>query len=180
MDASCCEEQCGATLIRNWTHTWIHHLRRTSATLSLGGVYVSNLFVLQYLITAICWIQGHAVQYPTLSHIAQDYLAIPGSSVQSEHAFSSGHLTATKRHNRLTPEVFEALQILKGAYRNSHISAAQDAKAHIGSALDELMSDGDDIGDIVVDKSCVLCMLEGFDCVWFSPRFRYIRTRTGP
>jgi hypothetical protein len=80
-----------------------------------------------------------------LSRIAQDYLAIPGSSVQSERAFSSGSLTATKRRNRLTPEVFEALQILKGAYRNGHINAAQDAEAHIGSALDELMSDGDDI-----------------------------------
>jgi hypothetical protein len=80
-----------------------------------------------------------------LSHIARDYLVIQGSSVPSEHAFSSGALTATKRHNQLTPEVFEALQILKGAYGNGHISAAQEAEVHISSALDELMSDGDDI-----------------------------------
>jgi hypothetical protein len=63
---------------------------------------------------------SHANQYLTLSCMAQDYLAIAGSSVPSEHAFSSGALTATKRHNWLTPEVFEALQILKGAYWNGY------------------------------------------------------------
>jgi hypothetical protein len=31
----------------------------------------------------------------------------------------------------------------------------------------------------MVDKYCVLCMHDEFDCVWFSPRFSYIRTRTG-
>jgi hypothetical protein len=44
--------------------------------------------------------------------------------------------------------VFEALQILKGVYRNGHIIAAQEAEAHVGSiesVLDELISDGEDI-----------------------------------
>jgi hypothetical protein len=89
--------------------------------------------------------QSHATQYLTLSCIAQDYLAVAGSSVLSERAFSSGVLTATKRRNQLTPEVFEALQILKGAYRNSHITAAEEAEVHIGSVLDDLVSDNDDI-----------------------------------
>jgi hypothetical protein len=41
----------------------------------------------------------------------------------------------------LTPEIFEALQILKGAYHNGHITAAAEAEAHMGSAVDELVSD---------------------------------------
>jgi hypothetical protein len=73
--------------------------------------------------------------------MARDYLAVAGSSVPSEHAFSSGSLTATKRRNRLTPEIFKALQILKGAYHNGHITAAAEAEAHMGSAVDELVSD---------------------------------------
>ena len=67
--------------------------------------------------------------------MACDYLAIQGSSVPSEQAFSSGGLTGTSLHNRLTPAVFEALQILKSAYKNHHVSATQEAEAHIQSYL---------------------------------------------
>jgi len=37
--------------------------------------------------------------------MARDYLAIQGSSVPSERAFSSGALTGTSLRNRLTPEI---------------------------------------------------------------------------
>ena len=67
--------------------------------------------------------------------MARDYLAIQGSSVPSEQAFSSGGLTGTSLHNCLTPATFEALQILKSAYRNRHISATQEAEGHIQSYL---------------------------------------------
>ena len=67
--------------------------------------------------------------------MACDYLAIQGSSVPSERAFSSGGLTGTSLRNRLTPATFEALQILKSAYRNHHISATQEAEGHIQSYL---------------------------------------------
>ena len=63
--------------------------------------------------------------------MARDYLAIQGSSVPSERAFSSGGLTGTSLRNRLNPTAFEALQILKSAYRNGHVSATQDAEGHI-------------------------------------------------
>jgi len=56
------------------------------------------------------------MQFPTLSRMAHDYLAIQGSSVPSEQAFSSGGLTGTSLHNQLNPSTFEALQILKSAY----------------------------------------------------------------
>ena len=76
--------------------------------------------------------------------MARDYLAIQGSAVPLEHAFSSGALTATRRRNHLSPTMFEALQILKGAYRNGHIAAAQDAEAHVVDFFDALDSDSED------------------------------------
>ncbi|KDQ49392.1 hypothetical protein JAAARDRAFT_91682, partial [Jaapia argillacea MUCL 33604] len=50
----------------------------------------------------------HASTYPILSHMAHDYLAIPGSSVAAEQAFSSGDITGTAQCNHLRPDVFEA------------------------------------------------------------------------
>jgi hypothetical protein len=67
-----------------------------------------------------------------------DSLAIQGSAVPSEWAFSSGGLTATARHNRLSGEIFEALQILKSGYRNGHIRASEQAEAHFALYLKEL------------------------------------------
>jgi hypothetical protein len=75
------------------------------------------------------------MQFPTLSRMARDYLAIQGSSVPSERAFSSGGLTDTSRHNHLTPAAFEALQILKSSYKNHHISAAHDAEGRLQAYL---------------------------------------------
>ncbi|KIK36412.1 hypothetical protein CY34DRAFT_50618, partial [Suillus luteus UH-Slu-Lm8-n1] len=59
----------------------------------------------------------HSVQYPTVSRIAKDYLAIQGSAVASERAFSSGGITGTAHRGSLQPTTFEALQLLKSAYR---------------------------------------------------------------
>jgi hypothetical protein len=80
----------------------------------------------------------HAVQYPTLSCMACDYLAIQGSAVPSERAFSSGGLTATARRNWLLGDIFEALQILKSGYCNGHICASEQAKAHFSAYIEEL------------------------------------------
>lgn len=63
-----------------------------------------------------------------MAKIAKDYLAIQGSAVASERAFSSGGITGTARRNSLLPEVFEALQLLKSAYRQGHISAHSHAE----------------------------------------------------
>jgi len=87
-------------------------------------------------------------KYPTLRRIACDYLAIQGSSTPSERAFSSGGITGTNRRSSLTTEIFQALQILKSAYRNGHISAVSQAAQHLEAlvmALDavEDSEDGD-------------------------------------
>ncbi|KAF5347686.1 hypothetical protein D9758_014861 [Tetrapyrgos nigripes] len=78
--------------------------------------------------------------YPTLSCMAWDYLAIQGSGTLSERAFSSAGLTDHKSRNRLKPEMFAAIQTLKVAYRNGHISAHQQASEHakdLQKALEE-------------------------------------------
>ena len=62
--------------------------------------------------------------------MARDYLAIQGSSVPSERAFSSGGLTATLLRNKLEPEHVEALQLVKNGYKNKWIDAADEAKEH--------------------------------------------------
>jgi hypothetical protein len=67
------------------------------------------------------------MQYPTIARIAKDYLAIQGSTVPFERAFSSSALTATARHNCVLLETFGQLQLLKSAYREGHISAASEA-----------------------------------------------------
>ena len=48
----------------------------------------------------------------------------------SERAFSSGGITAAPRRSSLTTDIFKALQILKHAYRNGHVSADDEAGKH--------------------------------------------------
>jgi hypothetical protein len=95
-------------------------------------------------------LQHHSTQYPVLARIARDYLAIQGSSVPSERAFSSGGLTGTRLRGRLSPQVFEALQILKSAYRNGHIGAAEQAEAYHSAMTEalEVLDDSDDDEDV--------------------------------
>jgi len=60
--------------------------------------------------------------------------------------FSSGGLTGTDQRNRLAPELFEALQILKDAYKHGIVSAVQETEALEQEGSDELelrLSDGE-------------------------------------
>ena len=50
-----------------------------------------------------------------------DYLPIQGSAVPCERAFSSSAETDTNRRNRISPNLMEALQILKYSIRNDLI-----------------------------------------------------------
>ena len=70
-----------------------------------------------------------------MRHIARDYLSIQGSSTPSECAFSSGGITGSAHRSRLSTEIFEALQILKSAYRNGHDVAAHQAGQHIDAVI---------------------------------------------
>jgi hypothetical protein len=73
--------------------------------------------------------------------MVQDYLAIQGSAMPSERAFSSGGITGCAQRNRLQPSVFEALQVLKSAYRNGHISATTQSGKHTEAFIKSLDSD---------------------------------------
>ena len=79
--------------------------------------------------------------------MAHDYLAVQGSATPSERAFSGAALTDTKRRNRLAPDLFEALQILKSAYRNGHISASNAAQTRYLELMRDLSIVDDDADD---------------------------------
>ena len=68
------------------------------------------------------------IQYPILATMARDFLAIQGSVAPSERAFSNASFTDSKHRNRISPAMFESLQILKSAYRNGHFSATDEAE----------------------------------------------------
>ncbi|PCH42723.1 hypothetical protein WOLCODRAFT_35289, partial [Wolfiporia cocos MD-104 SS10] len=51
--------------------------------------------------------------YPTIFVLAMDILPIQASSVPCERVFSSGKETTVPCQNRLSPEMMEALQMLK-------------------------------------------------------------------
>ena len=49
----------------------------------------------------------------------------------------------TKQRNRLSPDTFEALQILKSAYRNGHISATAEADKYYQTIINTLGGEED-------------------------------------
>jgi hypothetical protein len=51
--------------------------------------------------------------FPTVFRIAMDYLPIQASAVPCERVFSSSAETDTKKRNRISPTLMEALQMLK-------------------------------------------------------------------
>ena len=59
------------------------------------------------------WWKSHKEIYPTLSQMARDYLAIPGTSAASERLFSSGKNMITDARNRLHEDTIEAHECLK-------------------------------------------------------------------
>ena len=55
----------------------------------------------------------HERTFPTIFRIAMDYLPIQASAVPCERVFSSSAETNTKKQNRISPALMEALQVLK-------------------------------------------------------------------
>ncbi|KAG6892919.1 hypothetical protein C0992_011884 [Termitomyces sp. T32_za158] len=82
----------------------------------------------------------NASRYPIWASLARDYLAIMGSSVSSERAFSSAGITISKRRNRLKPDIVEALQFLKCLY-------------HKDLLFHEVPSVGQELEQVLVDEN---------------------------
>ena len=78
--------------------------------------------------------------------MAYNYPAIQGSATPSEQAFLGARITGTPNCNCLSVTSFKALQLLKSAYRNEHIAAADDVAAD--DAAKHL-----DLNTIILDSS---------------------------
>lgn len=61
----------------------------------------------------IIWWKNHCCEFPTLSLMARDFLAIPATSAPSERVFSTCGLIITKKRNRMAPELLDALVCLQ-------------------------------------------------------------------
>jgi hAT family C-terminal dimerisation region len=91
-------------------------------------------------VAVIWWWKDHSIVYPTLTRMARDFLAIPSSSTASERQFSSAQHIGTDFRNRLSPTMFEAMQMLKGGYKAGIISAHLEILCHCYSFTSSLSS----------------------------------------
>ena len=73
------------------------------------------------------WIQ-HQKDYPQLSRMALDLLAIPAISSEVERVFSSTGMMVTDRRNRLKEDVIEAVECMKSWGVDTGIVAFKDTK----------------------------------------------------
>ena len=63
----------------------------------------------------------HERTFLTIFHIAMDYLPIQASAVPCERVFSSSTETDTKKRNRISPALMEALQVLKFSLKKDRL-----------------------------------------------------------
>lgn len=61
----------------------------------------------------LLWWKSMSSQFPVLSKVARDLLAIPGSSASSERAFSAGGNMITKKRASLGTKTVQAAQCLR-------------------------------------------------------------------
>lgn len=59
------------------------------------------------------WWKTNEKNYPRLSKMARDYLAIPSTSVPSEQCFSTGKNLITDKRNRLAGKTVRACMCLR-------------------------------------------------------------------
>ncbi|KIL54113.1 hypothetical protein M378DRAFT_43589, partial [Amanita muscaria Koide BX008] len=60
-------------------------------------------------------------QYPVVRMMARDYIGIPGSTCLAERSFSMSARTDDTRRRHMGSKRFEALQHLRGAYRDGRL-----------------------------------------------------------
>lgn len=70
-------------------------------------------------IDPLLWWQAHSSEFPIVSDMARDFLAIQATSVASEQAFSVAGNTITKTRNRLLPETTRACLCMKSWLSNN-------------------------------------------------------------
>jgi hypothetical protein len=92
--------------------------------------------------------QLNAHHYPTWASLARDYLAIMALSVSSEHAFSAAGITISKRRNRLSGDIVEALECLKCMFHNDIIFRDVPNFEEVEGDLEGLNANLDDDRDV--------------------------------
>jgi hypothetical protein len=91
------------------------------------------------------WQQASQTTYQTLFDVALDLLPVQATSVPSERVFSSSAETDTKKRNRITPALMEALQMLKFALKRERLNFTEDLITSEESMGGELPADADDM-----------------------------------
>lgn len=76
-------------------------------------IYCNTAVVSDRRVKPLEWWKTHWEEYPTLSILARDWLAVPASSVPCESLFSIAGNTITANRNRLSPDTAKALLCLK-------------------------------------------------------------------
>ncbi|KAG5649092.1 hypothetical protein H0H81_006365 [Sphagnurus paluster] len=89
----------------------------------------------------------HQKMFLTIYRIALDYIPMQASAVPCERVFSSASETDTKRRNKLNPNLFEALQILKFAHQRERLNFM----AHLLTPEESMVVDTRDAVDGVED-----------------------------
>lgn len=97
--------------------------------LKFWEVSIYNCHGDQYIRVADIYTKTNRLTFPTLYKIALDYLPIQASSVPCERVFSSSAETDTKKRNRISSELMEALQLLKFGYKKDRLNFTGDLLA---------------------------------------------------
>ena len=72
----------------------------------------------------VAWWRSKQQQWPCLTQMARDYLAVPASSVPSEQVFSQAGHVLSKRRSRMEPETMGAVMCLKSWLGSDEIREA--------------------------------------------------------
>jgi hypothetical protein len=87
--------------------------------------------------------------FPTVYWIALDYMPVQALAVPCERVFSSASETDTKRRNRLNPNLFEVLQVMKFAMQHEQLDFTQDILMPVE---DMVLDPGDDDVDLLAGR----------------------------
>lgn len=83
------------------------------------------------------YVQANRKTYPILFSMAMDYLPIQASAVPCERIFSSSAETDTKKRNRITPILMEALQMLKYHYKKHRLDFSHETALNQWEVMDD-------------------------------------------
>jgi len=82
------------------------------------------VYFVQYASILCCPISGGGWDciFPLLFQVAMDILPAQASAVPCEGVFSSSKETCTLRRSQISPQLMEALQVLKFAHKQDHLN----------------------------------------------------------